>query len=137
MPVTHEEIAILAYNFWKERGEPQGSPEVDWERAEATLQLKAINLVQSALHSDTSTFDQQMAAPSRDDDGATVKGQDQPATQAYTDRPVESARLSEPVESEASSESSQNVEAARTTRGRRKNAPPQKKATSTSKQPPA
>lgn len=35
---THEEIAILAQQFWNERGRPYGSPEVDWLRAEATLQ---------------------------------------------------------------------------------------------------
>lgn len=35
---THEEIAILAQQYWIERGRPFGSPEVDWLRAEATLQ---------------------------------------------------------------------------------------------------
>lgn len=49
MPVTNEEIAALAYQFWKERGEPVGSPELDWERAEATLQLRAVSLVKTAL----------------------------------------------------------------------------------------
>lgn len=49
MPVTNEEIAALAYQFWKERGEPVGSPEIDWERAEATLQLRAVSLVKTAL----------------------------------------------------------------------------------------
>ena len=34
---THEEIAILAVQFWNERGRPYGSPEVDWHRAEQTL----------------------------------------------------------------------------------------------------
>lgn len=34
---TYEEIAILAEQFWNERGRPFGSPEVDWLRAEATL----------------------------------------------------------------------------------------------------
>ncbi len=52
MPVTHEEIAVLAYKLWRNRGEPLGSPEVDWERAEATLQLKAMNLVKTDLSSD-------------------------------------------------------------------------------------
>ena len=32
-----DEIAILAEQFWNERGRPFGSPEVDWLRAEATL----------------------------------------------------------------------------------------------------
>lgn len=53
MPATHDEISTLAYRLWQERGEPAGSPEVDWERAEATLQLKAVNLVQNALESDS------------------------------------------------------------------------------------
>jgi hypothetical protein len=34
---TYEEIAILAEQFWHERGRPFGSPEIDWLRAEATL----------------------------------------------------------------------------------------------------
>jgi hypothetical protein len=27
------EIAILAYQYWEERGRPFGSPDVDWYRA--------------------------------------------------------------------------------------------------------
>ena len=34
---TYDEIAILAQQFWVERGRPFGSPEIDWFRAEATL----------------------------------------------------------------------------------------------------
>jgi len=34
---TYEEIAVLAEQFWNERGRPFGSPEIDWLRAEATL----------------------------------------------------------------------------------------------------
>jgi hypothetical protein len=34
---TYDEIAMLAVQFWNERGRPFGSPEVDWLRAEATL----------------------------------------------------------------------------------------------------
>jgi hypothetical protein len=30
----HEHIALLAYALWQERGCPEGSPEVDWFRAE-------------------------------------------------------------------------------------------------------
>ncbi len=30
---THEEIALLAYQLWQQRGCPQGSPETDWESA--------------------------------------------------------------------------------------------------------
>ncbi len=35
---TYEQIARLAEQFWIERGRPTGSPEVDWIRAEQTLQ---------------------------------------------------------------------------------------------------
>jgi hypothetical protein len=38
---TREQIAILAYHFWHERGCPDGSPEVDWFRAE--LHLQSVN----------------------------------------------------------------------------------------------
>jgi Protein of unknown function (DUF2934) len=34
---TYDDIAILAEQFWNERGRPFGSPEVDWLRAEATF----------------------------------------------------------------------------------------------------
>jgi hypothetical protein len=35
---SYDEIARLAEQFWNERGRPFGSPEVDWLRAEQTLQ---------------------------------------------------------------------------------------------------
>jgi hypothetical protein len=35
--VTHDEIARLAYLHWEARGRPEGSPEVDWLRAEQEL----------------------------------------------------------------------------------------------------
>lgn len=31
---TYDEVAVLAYASWCERGCPEGSPEVDWHRAE-------------------------------------------------------------------------------------------------------
>ena len=34
---THEQIAILAYEFWVGRGCPDGCPEEDWARAESAL----------------------------------------------------------------------------------------------------
>lgn len=34
---TYQDIAVLAEQFWNERGRPFGSPEVDWLRAESTL----------------------------------------------------------------------------------------------------
>jgi hypothetical protein len=30
---SHEHIAQLAYKLWQERGCPEGTPEVDWDRA--------------------------------------------------------------------------------------------------------
>jgi hypothetical protein len=37
-PLTeHARIAKLAYRYWEERGRPDGSPDVDWQRAVATL----------------------------------------------------------------------------------------------------
>lgn len=34
---AYEQIALLAYQYWQERGCPDGSPEEDWLRAEADL----------------------------------------------------------------------------------------------------
>jgi Protein of unknown function (DUF2934) len=34
---NHETISALAYDFWVSRGRPDGSPDVDWHRAEAEL----------------------------------------------------------------------------------------------------
>jgi hypothetical protein len=33
----HENIAALAFALWQERGCPEGSPELDWFRAEEEL----------------------------------------------------------------------------------------------------
>jgi hypothetical protein len=35
--VAREDIAALAYAYWRERGCPDGSPEEDWFRAEQEL----------------------------------------------------------------------------------------------------
>jgi Protein of unknown function (DUF2934) len=37
---TPEQIAVLAYELWQQRGCPDGSPDVDWLRAEAELMAK-------------------------------------------------------------------------------------------------
>jgi len=37
-PAGHEQIAMLAYQLWHDRGCPEGSPEVDWFEAENQLQ---------------------------------------------------------------------------------------------------
>jgi hypothetical protein len=34
---SHNDIAALAYSYWLERGQPDGSPEEDWLRAEREL----------------------------------------------------------------------------------------------------
>jgi len=34
---TYEDIAKLAYSYWEARGRQGGSPEADWQRAEAEL----------------------------------------------------------------------------------------------------
>ena len=34
---THEQIAVLAYDLWQQRGCPEGCPEEDWFRAEQEL----------------------------------------------------------------------------------------------------
>ena len=36
----HEQIALFAYARWLERGRPEGSPEVDWFRAERELSAR-------------------------------------------------------------------------------------------------
>ena len=41
--LSHEEIAVLAYSFWMERGQPEGSPEEDWLRAERELRSRRRN----------------------------------------------------------------------------------------------
>ena len=43
-PIEHEEIALLAYSYWEDRGCPHGSPEEDWFRAERDLGRKATAL---------------------------------------------------------------------------------------------
>ena len=37
---THEEIARLAYQLWERRGQPLGSPEIDWYAAETALGVR-------------------------------------------------------------------------------------------------
>jgi hypothetical protein len=41
---TYEDIAKLAYRFWEERGRPQGSPGVDWYRAEREWEIRRQDL---------------------------------------------------------------------------------------------
>jgi hypothetical protein len=39
---AYEQIALLAYQYWQERGCPDGSPEEDWLRAEADLRKEPV-----------------------------------------------------------------------------------------------
>lgn len=39
-PVNQQDVAELAYELWQARGCPDGSPEVDWFRAEQELQSR-------------------------------------------------------------------------------------------------
>jgi hypothetical protein len=34
---SHDDIEILAFKFWRDRGSPFGTPDVDWFRAEDEL----------------------------------------------------------------------------------------------------
>jgi hypothetical protein len=34
MDPRHEQLCKIAYRLWEERGCPEGSPEIDWRRAE-------------------------------------------------------------------------------------------------------
>jgi hypothetical protein len=45
--MKHDQISRIAYRFWQERGCPDGSPEVDWMRAEA--EVVSTSLVESGL----------------------------------------------------------------------------------------
>src|SRR5688572_5815904 len=36
---SYDEIRQLAHQLWIERGRPEGSPQVDWERAEGLLRM--------------------------------------------------------------------------------------------------
>ena len=38
--LPQDEIALLAYSYWEERGRPEGSPEEDWYRAETELRKR-------------------------------------------------------------------------------------------------
>jgi Protein of unknown function (DUF2934) len=53
----HELVAKLAYQLWKERGMPLGSPEVDWFAAERALYK---SLVASGLVSQSASTQRDM-----------------------------------------------------------------------------
>jgi hypothetical protein len=42
--VSVEEIARLAYQYWRERGAPIGTPNEDWLRAEEEIRLRSQQL---------------------------------------------------------------------------------------------
>ena len=37
LPFSRAEVALRAFELWKERGSPVGSPEIDWKEAERDL----------------------------------------------------------------------------------------------------
>lgn len=39
--LQHQDVELLAFAFWQERGAPIGTPEVDWFRAETELRWEA------------------------------------------------------------------------------------------------
>jgi hypothetical protein len=39
-PTEQEELELLAYGYWQERGRPLGEPDEDWFRAEKELQRR-------------------------------------------------------------------------------------------------
>jgi len=39
----HEQIALLAYSYWQQRGCQGGSPEEDWHRAEQEIRQRAMS----------------------------------------------------------------------------------------------
>ena len=41
-PLSHEEVAHLAYELWQARGCPEGSSEIDWLHAEQELRSRII-----------------------------------------------------------------------------------------------
>jgi hypothetical protein len=41
-PATHEQIALLAYQYWEARGRPIGSPDEDWFRAEQDVLMERL-----------------------------------------------------------------------------------------------
>jgi len=40
LPSEQEQLELLAYEYWQERGSPVGSPDEDWFRAEKELQRR-------------------------------------------------------------------------------------------------
>jgi hypothetical protein len=40
VPPTHQEVELLAYQLWVDRGRPHGDHAQDWSRAEEQLRLQ-------------------------------------------------------------------------------------------------
>jgi len=43
--VDPDEVRLLAYQYWEERGHPEDSPEQDWIRAEHEIASRGRNLL--------------------------------------------------------------------------------------------
>jgi hypothetical protein len=72
MGPTYQDIARLAYQLWEERGRPDGSPEIDWERAEVALQIESTRLVQTPVERDEAMAESRLAE--EDGGGAAPNG---------------------------------------------------------------
>ena len=44
--VNESQVAALAYSLWTERGCPEGTPQLDWFRAEELLRSGKVNFAQ-------------------------------------------------------------------------------------------
>lgn len=49
--MTHDQISRIAYRLWQERGCPDGTPEVDWTRAEAEVVVETEVVSHSLIES--------------------------------------------------------------------------------------
>jgi hypothetical protein len=45
----HDDIALLAYSYWEARGQPEGSPDIDWFRAEEELKKRRLRYAPERL----------------------------------------------------------------------------------------
>jgi hypothetical protein len=67
---SYDDIARLAYQLWEERGRPDGSPQVDWERAEAALQIETTRLTQTPVERDEAMAEARLAEEDESTDSA-------------------------------------------------------------------
>jgi hypothetical protein len=96
---NQDRIAKLAYQLWQDRGCPQGSPEVDWERAVEMLEAgsaDAGNEVLSAPSPLPAGFVQGAEGVGAEDVGAAPASPQAPAGSRDGDATAPSAAASRP-----------------------------------------